>query len=655
MSPSARRDPPLVGSLPGRVETGSPGVEFLASAALDLSDESLTERELNSRVAERILAWVGDGVVAVSSFHREMRTFRIEALAGDGDRLSRALKTLGRDPMGLAFEASDDLPWSDLSTPVLNPVPGGIHDLFFRRLAPEVCGRIEKLLGISEAWVMGLGHGSRLFGTLAICLPPGATIREPRVIEALALLATLALRRRRAQDERRVALGSLPTRETLPARREDATELTAQIMDNSAVGILVLDPSGRIEFANRRAQGLLGVALGQPRAAEGAPGCLDLSDHEGRPLDLESLPSRQVMITGRPVSGVRMAFRDPNGRRTFGVFSASPLLGPSGDIERVIETIEDVTRDVEAQRRIKDSGDRFQRIVDDQVDLICRFLPDGTLTFVNPAFCNEFGQATDVLLGSQGLRLVHPEDRDRLERHVNLLTARRPVGTMEHRMVRSDGRVRWLQWTTRGTFDEKGAVVEYQAVGRDVTERKEAEDRLAWLATHDAVTGLPNRLLLQDRLSAAMARSARNERLFAVALLDLDRFKEVNDQYGHAVGDTLLKTVGERLKRAMRRSDTVARVGGDEFTMILSDLKDIDSMERFSRKILSAFGTPFEVEGLVLNVTASIGIAIGMGLTVDGDILLRRADRAMYQAKRAGRNAIRLFEDVPGTSIEDAE
>jgi len=631
----------------------SRGLQFLSMTALEMADESLGERQLFARIAQRTYEFLGVGVVGVSSFVRERRAFRLEALAGAGEALSQALRALGRDPMGMVLPVDDQVPWSDLASPVLNRVAGGLYELCFGHLAAESCRRVEDSLGVRDAWSMGLGQGSRLFGSLFFLLPAGMPPPEPRVLETFVLIASGALVRRRAQDERLAAVRDLQ-RGSL-AREDEGGDLTARIMDNSPVGILVLDRNGRIEFANRRAQTCLGSLIGQMKAGETGGAGPVLTDHEGRPLGREDLPSHRVLATGKAVNGARIAFHHPDGRCLFAIIGAAPLPGPSGDVDRVIETVEDVSADVHARRHQRASHEQFQRIVDDQVELICRFLPDGTLTFANPAFCEALGTTRDGLLSERGLDRVHPDDRQRLRRHLRGLSARRPSGTLEHRLVGTEGEVRWLQWTNRATFDDAGRAVEFQSVGRDVTERRATEERLAWLATHDAVTGLPNRVLLNDRLASVMARSARSEHLFALVLLDLDRFKEVNDTLGHAAGDGLLRAVGERLRGLLRRSDTVARLGGDEFTLLIPDLKDVNAVENFAAKVLRAFEAPFEVEGRPTSVTASVGVTVGLGLAVDGDTLMRQADRAMYQAKRAGRNAVRMFEDDGSTPASAAD
>ena len=162
------------------------------------------------------------------------------------------------------------------------------------------------------------------------------------------------------------------------------------------------------------------------------------------------------------------------------------------------------------------------------------------------------------------------------------------------------------------------------------------------MALHDALTGLPNRRLLEDRIETALHHAHRNNRMMAVCYMDLDGFKAVNDLQGHACGDRLLQMVAERLSSVTRQQDTVARIGGDEFVMLLSDLADMNDIMRPALKVLDVMALPFDIDGLCLQVTASIGIA---AYPLDGDTmpdLIARADHALYDAKRAGRNRFHI-------------
>ena len=182
---------------------------------------------------------------------------------------------------------------------------------------------------------------------------------------------------------------------------------------------------------------------------------------------------------------------------------------------------------------------------------------------------------------------------------------------------------------------------------RYAIERKRAEEQLIYLATHDALTGLPNRVLLADRLAMELARSRRNHQELAVMLLDLDHFKNVNDTLGHGIGDRLLQLVGERLTRLLRQSDTVARFGGDEFILLLPEITQAEDTDRIAQKALEAIRKPFVCEDYRLTLTASIGIALFPYDGEDLEALVRHADIAMFWAKRQGRdNWLRHPNDV---------
>jgi diguanylate cyclase (GGDEF)-like protein len=188
---------------------------------------------------------------------------------------------------------------------------------------------------------------------------------------------------------------------------------------------------------------------------------------------------------------------------------------------------------------------------------------------------------------------------------------------------------------------------------RDITERRRAEETVQFQAYHDALTGLPNRLLLEDRMAQALVHARRRHSPVAVIFLDVDHFKLINDTLGHATGDRLLKGIAERLQVTVRREDTVARLGGDEFTILFTELSHNDDAARTAEKILNAFTAPFVVDGRELYVTASIGVALFPTDGEDPDTLLRNADSAMYRAKEAGRHNYQLC--TPGMNLRALE
>lgn len=180
----------------------------------------------------------------------------------------------------------------------------------------------------------------------------------------------------------------------------------------------------------------------------------------------------------------------------------------------------------------------------------------------------------------------------------------------------------------------------------DITERKKYEEKIQQMAFHDSLTGLPNRKLFSDRLGIVLAQAKRNKKKVGIVMLDLDNFKDVNDTLGHDVGDTLLKAVAERLSVILRKSDTVARFGGDEFVLIFPDMEVIEEAIQVVQKIIDRFHKPFLIDTHQLVVTTSIGIAVYPNDGMDEEILMKNADIAMYQAKQAGRARYQLYKEA---------
>jgi len=212
-----------------------------------------------------------------------------------------------------------------------------------------------------------------------------------------------------------------------------------------------------------------------------------------------------------------------------------------------------------------------------------------------------------------------------------------------HRSLTRSGRVIWQSVTGVPVFDAAGRLTGYRGTGADITSRKQAEDRIQYLATRDALTGLPNRVLLADRAGQAILAAARSRGSLALLFLDLDRFKLVNDSLGHAAGDALLRAVAERLGATLRRDDTLARLGGDEFVLLWNGVKDSQDAAALAQRTLGILSRPFTIEGQTLSVTASIGIGVYPGDGRDFGELLKNADAAANHAKETGRNNFRFF------------
>ncbi|MEP7069951.1 MAG: PAS domain-containing protein, partial [Usitatibacter sp.] len=253
--------------------------------------------------------------------------------------------------------------------------------------------------------------------------------------------------------------------------------------------------------------------------------------------------------------------------------------------------------------------------------------------------------AAEVLGRSQhGWRHVYEEDEPAVSRMIDgLMMGRERHATLRHRNYRKDGSVIWVEWHNSALRDEGGRVISILSLAQDVSSRIQAEERLQYMATHDGLTGLPNSVLLNDRLAAALSRAHRARRRVGVMFLDLDHFKDVNDSLGHRVGDLLLKELSRRIRAALRQSDVLARISGDEFVVVLEDLADDTAPERVARMILEEVRRPFQVEGNEIHVSGSLGLAVHPDDGADAETLLKNADAAMYHAKELGRNGFRTF------------
>jgi diguanylate cyclase (GGDEF)-like protein/PAS domain S-box-containing protein len=290
------------------------------------------------------------------------------------------------------------------------------------------------------------------------------------------------------------------------------------------------------------------------------------------------------------------------------------------------------------------SEERYRMVVDNVREVIFQIDAAGKWTFLNPAWRDLTGFEVDEALGRSCLDAVHAEDRDSLAESLRTLSGE------GHKMVRQQIRIgtkpgesRWVEIHLRPMIDDDGRGTGALGTLTDVTERRSSEERIRHLAQHDALTGLPNRTLLADRIGSALLHAERAQSQVAILWIDLDKFKSINDTLGHAVGDQLLQAVAKRLVATLRKSDTVARVGGDEFVVVLPGLRNTNDAALVARNVLAACSKVFPVAGNDLLIGASIGISVFPDDGRDRETLLSNADKAMYQVKESGRNGVQFF------------
>ncbi|WP_151634155.1 EAL domain-containing protein [Noviherbaspirillum aerium] len=280
----------------------------------------------------------------------------------------------------------------------------------------------------------------------------------------------------------------------------------------------------------------------------------------------------------------------------------------------------------------------------DSIDNVVWSATDRGFIYLNSIVENLYGRPIEDFFRDRDLwfESVHPEDRAAMRAgHARL--AHTANLTHEYRIVRPDNTIRWVEERARAIRDERGRLLRYDGIAIDISERKQYEARIEYLADHDALTSLANRNLLGDRITQAMAHARRNAQMLALLFLDLDRFKSVNDSLGHMLGDNLLLEVSNRLRQVVREGDTVARQGGDEFIILLTDIQRPQDVAAVAQKIFDVFEKPFLVKNHELFITTSIGATLYPDDGEDIQTLLRNADTAMYRAKEEQGNAFQFY------------
>ncbi len=285
-----------------------------------------------------------------------------------------------------------------------------------------------------------------------------------------------------------------------------------------------------------------------------------------------------------------------------------------------------------------ESEARIRRRINLLTEIVFELDADGHIVFLNSAWDTLMGSPSSSVIGQTLEQHIHPEDRSAFDATLKKTRLAHETTRAVLRFLHDSGSTLWTELSM--VQFESG----YVGALHDITERKRYQDKLEFIAHYDVLTTMPNRILLADRLQQAMASAQRHGEALALAYLDLDRFKAINDEHGHEVGDQLLMALAARMKRALREGDTLARLGGDEFVVLLMDLADAQASAPILTRLLEAISQPVRVGELILEVSASIGVTFyPQTEDIDADQLLRQADQAMYQAKLFGKNRYHVF------------
>jgi diguanylate cyclase (GGDEF)-like protein/PAS domain S-box-containing protein len=417
---------------------------------------------------------------------------------------------------------------------------------------------------------------------------------------------------------------SMPLTDAMAAMASRSISCLIALRDGEPAGILTERDLTRLLVAGTD---MLGVTVGEVMAAP----LITMGEHATVHEAAELMAAKKVR---------RLVVMDFYGEMSGLITQSDIIRGLEG---KYIETLKQIIQEkdirlMEVGQDLRETSLYLEHILRSAIDMgIVATDEHYRLEYCNPFAERLFGVHAGDILG-RDLRDIHREqgvDESRFARGLDVV---RRGGTHEFSCSRTiSGEEKVLQARMSGIRNENGGLIGFVLMVKDVTERRKTEETIRHMAYHDMLTDLPNRTLFGDRLHMELARAERNRQPVAVLLMDLDRFKEVNDVFGHAVGDELLKAVARRLKTVVRRSDTVARMGGDEFLFILPGVQEQGDLEETAAKILAAVERPVELQGEQVSVGASIGAAVYPEHGHDEKALVRMADQAMYRAKREGR------------------
>jgi diguanylate cyclase (GGDEF)-like protein/PAS domain S-box-containing protein len=426
------------------------------------------------------------------------------------------------------------------------------------------------------------------------------------------------------------------------AQREEAIKQASQyarsLLEASLDPLLTISAEGKITDVNEASIKATGVA----RAALIGT---DFADYFTDPMQARE-GYQQVFAKGF-VTDYPLAIRHTSGEITDVLYNASVYRDDAGKVLGVFAAARDVTERKKAESYIQAAS-----VFTYAREGIMITKADGTILNVNNAFTRITGYSHDEVIGKNPrlLQSGHQDGEFYATMWHELVEKGHWYGEVWNR--RKNGEVFVEALTITAVYGAGGITEQYVALFSDVTTIREHQDQLEHMAHFDALTKLPNRLLLSDRIQQGLTHAERRDQTMSIIYLDLDGFKKVNDQHGHEVGDQLLVALASRMKKALREGDTLARIGGDEFVVILIDLADADASLPMLNRLLVAAAQPVPLGDLTLQVSASMGVTFfPQAQPVDADQLLRQADQAMYQAKLAGKNRYQIFDAKQDSSI----
>jgi len=548
----------------------------------------------------------------------------------------------------------------DMASPVVDQHSGGrIRPGLFLRAVGVGLALLMGVVLVSTGGIATLQAREALPDVSAV-IPGGSSLNRNGILVGIALLllgvagggaAIVVGQRRRmrmAVEAYQARIDALQDRrlelETELGRQRDQAEALRDsdqrlraFLQQLPAGVFLTNAQGEIHYVNDRWQLLAGLTAEQ---AAGSGWVQALHPDDRTPV----LHAWREAIQNHTEFVTEHRFRTPSGRVKWLNTRATPLLDRAGRVTGYLGVNADIADLKQTEETLRASEARFRSYFELPLIGIALTGADKRWWEVNDRLCEMLGYRRAQLLSMSWAELTHPDDLAMDVMQFERVIGRRIEGySLDKRFIRQDGGLLYTGVSTRCVRRANGAVDYFVMVIQDITERKEAEDRAHNLAHYDPLTGLPNRALLGDRLLQAVARAGREHAQVGVMLVDIDRFKLINDALGHRVGDRLLQQVALCLQQCIRQCDTLSRQGGDEFAVLLPDLDSGDEATRIAQRMLDLMTKPIRLDDQELNVTCSVGISLYPRDGRSADLLLKNADIALYRAKDMGRNNYQFY------------
>lgn len=432
------------------------------------------------------------------------------------------------------------------------------------------------------------------------------------------------------------------------------TDILRMALHSMSEGVIVCGEKGELILVNQAAAQLLNLD-DAPRDIRSLAAGYDWCRPDG--IAEYSYDERPLVraLNGESVTDIDAVIRCTEKNVNLAVnCSAAPLTDASGRIVGAVSVFRNVGDSKRALQELHNAEQHFKLLVEGTTDYAIFMLDaNGHIVSWNPGAQRILGYEKIEVIGKHVSLFYTPEDIAKNEPQRKLRqTVEEGRAEEDSWRVRKDGQRFWATGVLDALHDEHGRVRGFVKIMRDNTQRRLAEENTYFLANHDALTGLPNRTRFMERLNEALMNADRDDTQVAVLLLDLDRFKLINDTLGHHVGDMLLKKVAHRLSKCIRETDTVARLGGDEFVVILTRVKELAGVEALAGKIVQEMARPYHVNRQEIRSGTSLGFALYRKDGSDAGELLQKADLAMYRAKSSGRNHYRIFAPSMLTEVQ---